>query len=90
MKQQRLISQENSTKKTLTNNVVSKRKEITTIIFLLVVRLLGIAVDSLPIPFFPTAAKHRGIGETQVGIIFAAYDLAKFAASPFSSMIVST
>ena len=69
---------------------ISRKKELLIIFSILLVVFVGTAVDMLPIPFFPTEAKKRGIAETQIGLIFASYDLARFVFSPLSGILVST
>ena len=68
----------------------SRKKELLIIFSILLVVFVGTAVDMLPIPFFPTEAKKRGIAETQIGLIFASFDLARFVLSPLSGIVVST
>lgn len=67
----------------------SRMKELLIILYLLLLLFLGTAVDMLLMPFFPTEAMKRGIEETRVGIIFAAFDLAKFVFTPLSTTLVS-
>ena len=68
----------------------SKIKELFIIFSILLLVFVTVTVDMLPIPFFPTEAKKRGIAETQIGLIFASFDLARFVLSPLSGIVVST
>ena len=57
---------------------------------LLLMNLFGYAANSFPIPFFSTIATKHALGESQVGLIFASFDLAKLLLAPLSFKMVST
>ena len=39
-------------------------------------------------PFFPDMAKVKGLSSTQIGIVFAAFDISRFIASPIFGSLV--
>ena len=69
---------------------LSKSRQYALLLSLLSVNFCMLMIDSSLYPFFPEAAKRKGLMEANIGIIMAAYDICRFLVSPLSGILVST
>ena len=67
----------------------SKAKELLILLMLLSIQFLALCSDTIIYPFFPAVAYNRGVSNTQIGVVFASYDFARFIASPIFGTLVS-
>ena len=68
---------------------LSKSRQYMLLFSLLTLNFCMQMIDSLLYPFFPEAAKRKGLMEANIGIIFASYDICRFLGSPLSGILVS-
>ena len=46
--------------------------------------------DFLIYPFFPNIAKKKGFSNTEIGVVYTAYNFARFLSSPITAWLVSS
>ena len=68
---------------------LSKSRQYVLLLSLVTVNFCMQMIDSSLYPFFPEAAKRKGLMEANIGIIFASYDICRFLGSPLSGILVS-
>ena len=68
---------------------ILKSRQYLITLTLLSVKFCVIMTDTALFPFFPAAAKRKGLEETQTGVIFASYEICRFLASPLNGILVS-
>ena len=77
----RLNSEESSTS-------LSKWKQRGMLVSVLILILFTLTPETAIYPFFPDIAKVKGLSSTQIGIVFAAFDISRFIASPIFGSLV--
>jgi len=66
-----------------------KWKHVGLLILVVLTQGLVLSADSFLYPFFPEIALAKGLSKTYIGIVFSAYELARFATSPIAGSLVS-
>ena len=66
-----------------------KAKQPFIVFMILSLQFLALCSDTVIYPFFPKVAYDRGISNTNIGVVFSSYDLARFVASPIFGSLVS-
>ena len=49
----------------------------------------ALCADYLIYPFFPNIAKKKGFSNTEIGVVYTAYNFARFLSSPITAWLVS-
>lgn len=70
-------------------SVSSKRNEIALLVILLAIKLLSTSIEYITVPLFPLQATHRGLSDTQAGIVITTHGVFKCVSSLMSEPIVS-
>jgi len=66
-----------------------KWKHMGLLLLVVLTQALVLSADTFLYPFFPEIALAKGISRTYIGIVFSAYELARFATSPIAGSLVS-
>lgn len=69
-------------------NELSKHKQRILIASVLCLQFASLCVDTAIFPFFPEVGRENGLTVTQIGIVFSAYDFARFVVSPICGSLV--
>ncbi|XP_067943969.1 MFS-type transporter SLC18B1-like isoform X2 [Watersipora subatra] len=66
-----------------------KDKHNSMVVIILALIFLSFCIDTLLIPFFPDVALSKGLLLTEVGVVFSAFDFARFVTAPFAGSMFS-
>ena len=64
-------------------------RQIAVVFSILSLQFFCLCADTVIFPFFPPLAKEKGLNNTYIGIIFAAFDISKSVFSPVFGSLVS-
>ncbi|KAF6036442.1 SLC18B1 [Bugula neritina] len=64
-------------KKLLLLSINSPWKDRTLTLVVLTVQFMAMTTDTFLIPFFPPEAKGKGISDTEIGMVFSAFEFSK-------------
>ncbi|XP_067942588.1 MFS-type transporter SLC18B1-like isoform X1 [Watersipora subatra] len=67
----------------------SSKKKYGMLLFLMFLQCLSRGSDTLLYPFYPEVARAEGVIMAYIGIVYSAYDLARFIFSPFFGTILT-
>lgn len=71
------------------NGKPSVTRQRLTLIALLCLQFCHLTTDSFLIPFYPQEAYSKGLGQFHVGVVYSAYELARFLSAPIFGSVVS-
>jgi len=84
----KLLDDDDSEKK-IKEDKTWKRKHVGLLLLVVLTQALVLSADTFLYPFFPGIALAKGLSRTYIGIVFSAYELARFATSPIAGSLVS-